>query len=129
MASKTSAHPAVRVALLQRQRDFFTAKGLIADGRDMGTVIFPAAPLKFYLIANAEIRAQRRQKQLQRQGIDVSMRDLLREIESRDERDSNRSVAPMKPAEDAVIIDTSNLSIEQVHQEMMKHVKQRGLGG
>lgn len=127
MASKTSSNPAVRTALLQRQRNFLTDRGLVTDGRDMGTVVFPDAPLKIFLTANPEIRATRRQKQLQQQGISVSMHALLREINSRDERDRSRSVAPMIPAEDAVIIDTSHLSVDDVQAEMMRYVRERHL--
>lgn len=129
VASKISAHPPVRTALLQRQRSFFTTNGLVADGRDMGTVIFPQAPLKFYLTASVKIRAKRRHDQLQQAGIDVNIAAVLREIESRDARDINRAVSPMNPAKDAIVVDTSDLTIEGVYAEMMQHVETRGLGG
>ena len=119
-ASLISAHPAVRVALLSRQRDFATGVGLVADGRDMGTVVFEKAPVKIFLTASAAVRAERRRKQLLRQGVGVNMRSLLQEIEQRDKRDSSRSVCPLKPAEDAVIIDTSNLSAQQVGEQILK---------
>ena len=128
MASKTSKHAQVRDALLQRQHDFVTDKGLIADGRDMGTVVFPDAPLKFFLTASAEVRADRRFKQLQEKGIDVNITDLLQETNDRDARDSNRQVSPLKPAEDAIMIDTSGLTINDVHNTMMQHVEKRNLG-
>jgi len=127
MASKVSSHGPVRAALLQRQRDFFTNEGLVTDGRDMGTVVFPDAPLKFYLTASPEVRAERRRKQLILQGVDVNMHDLLAEIRARDERDRNRAVAPLKPAKDAITIDTSDLSIDQVESIMMDKVKTAGL--
>ena len=104
----------VRKALLDRQRAFHKPPGLIADGRDMGTVVFPDATLKIYLTASAEERAKRRHKQLKEQGISANLRDLSAEIAARDERDSNRPVSPMKPAEDAIVIDTSDLDINAV---------------
>lgn len=113
-ASTISAYPAVRAALLQRQRDFLTRDGLVADGRDMGTVVFPQAPLKIYMTASPEIRAVRRHRQLLAQGIDVNMSHLLREIAVRDQRDTNRVAAPLKPAEDALTLDTSDMAIEDV---------------
>lgn len=128
MASQTSKHPEVRAALFQKQHDFVTKQGLIADGRDMGTVVFPKAPLKFFLTASAQVRADRRHKQLQAAGIDVSIADLLQEINARDARDTHRTASPLKPAEDAIIIDTSALSIEDVFNTMIEHVEKRGLG-
>jgi cytidylate kinase len=113
-ASVVAAIPEVRAALLQRQRDFRQAPGLVADGRDMGTVVFTDAALKFYLTASAEERAQRRYKQLINKGVDVSLRTLLSDIQARDERDSTRAVAPLRPAEDAVIVDTDDLTADEV---------------
>ena len=112
MAKKTSllaANPDVRAFIKPSQRDFMTLPGLIADGRDMGTVIFPDADLKIYLIASIEERAKRRQVQLKRQGSEVNMRVLLEELEGRDKKDMEREHSPLKPADDSVIIDTSNL--------------------
>lgn len=118
-ASKVAAMPKVREALLQRQRDFRQNPGLVADGRDMGTTIFPDAQAKIFLTASAEERAQRRYKQLKEKGISGNLAALLRDINERDERDSQRSASPLKPAEDAVTIDTSVLSIEQVVEQVL----------
>lgn len=118
-ASKVAAMPSVREALLQRQRDFRQMPGLVADGRDMGTTIFPDAKAKIFLTASAEERAQRRYKQLKEKGISGNLAALLRDINERDERDSQRSASPLKPAEDAVLIDTSDLSIEQVVKQVL----------
>lgn len=126
-ASIIAAIPAVREALLVRQQDFLQPPGLVADGRDMGTVIFPDAPLKIYLEASPEIRAKRRQLQLKEQGIDVSLESLLTEINERDARDMSRSVAPLKPAQDAVIIDTSYLRIVDVFEQVVEEARKRGL--
>lgn len=112
-ASKVAAHPGVRSALLDRQRAFRRAPGLVAEGRDMGTVVFPRANLKVFLTASAEIRAERRYKQLIGKGLSATMHTLLQEIRERDERDSARSAAPLKPADDAVMLDTTALDIEQ----------------
>ena len=117
-ASKVAALPAVREALLERQRAFRQAPGLVADGRDMGTTIFPRADLKIFLTASAEIRAERRHKQLKEKGISVSLPALVKEIAERDERDSQRSVSPLKPAQDAVVIDTSDMGIEAVFKRV-----------
>ena len=114
LASRVAAIGPVRDALLARQRAFQEAPGLVADGRDMGTVVFPNAELKIYLTASAEERAQRRHKQLIDKGIDVNLSRLLEDIEQRDQRDMNRPVAPLKPAEDAIVVDTTTMSIEQV---------------
>ncbi len=114
MASKVAALPRVREALLRRQRAFKEAPGLIADGRDMGTVVFPTAVTKVFLTASAEERARRRYEQLKAAGHDVNIARLLDDIKARDERDSNRSVAPLKPAQDALVLDSTELSIEQV---------------
>ena len=113
-ASVVASIPAVRDALLQRQRDFAIAPGLIADGRDMGTTVFPAAVLKIFLTASAEERARRRMNQLQLAGISANFGSLLRDIQVRDERDQNRSVSPLKPADDAIVLDTTELSIPDV---------------
>lgn len=113
-ASKIAALPQVREALLQRQRGFRRSPGLVADGRDMGTVVFPDAKVKIFLIADHEERARRRHKQLKQQGISVSLDSLLRELAERDKRDANRGVAPLRPAEDAIIVDSTVLSIQEV---------------
>lgn len=113
-ASTIAALPQVRAALLQRQKAFCRAPGLVADGRDMGTVVFPDAAIKVYLTASVEERAQRRYKQLIAKGIDGKLCDLLADIQARDERDSNRAVAPLRPAADAVVIDTSQMAIDKV---------------
>ena len=118
-ASLVAVMQPVRDALLQRQRDFQQAPGLVADGRDMGTVVFPDAPVKIFLTASAEERARRRFNQLKDAGADVSMQDLLNEIRVRDERDMNRSAAPLKPADDAQVIDSTGLSIEEVFDRCM----------
>lgn len=122
-ASIVAAMPKVREALLQRQRDFRQNPGLVADGRDMGTTVFPDAGAKIFLTASAEERAQRRFKQLKEKGIGGNLaallRDIRRDINERDERDSQRSASPLKPAEDAVTIDTSALTIEQVVEQVM----------
>lgn len=118
-ASKVAVHTPVRDALLVMQRNFANAPGLVADGRDMGTVVFPEAPIKVFLTASAEERAKRRFLQLQAAGESVSMPRLLEEIQERDERDSNRAVAPLKPADDAVIIDSTALTIDDVVAKIM----------
>ena len=122
-ASIVAALPAVREALLQRQRDFATEPGLIADGRDMGTTVFPDSPLKFYLTASAEVRAERRYNQLKEKGLCVNVASLAEEIRERDERDSNRAASPLKPADDAVVVDTSSMSIDKVFQQMVEKVQ------
>lgn len=114
VASQIAALPRVREALLRRQRAFSQAPGLVADGRDMGTVVFPEAVAKVFLTASAEERARRRYEQLKGRGLDVSMPRLLTDIQARDERDANRTVAPLKPAEDALVVDSTSLTIEQV---------------
>jgi len=111
-ASQVAIYPGVRRALLSRQQAFRQPPGLVADGRDMGTVVFPDAPLKIFLTASAEERARRRYKQLIAKGISVTMDGLLRDIRERDARDSARATAPLKPAADAVILDTTDLSID-----------------
>jgi len=119
MASRVAAIPEVRAALTQRQRRFRQAPGLVADGRDMGTVIFPDARLKIFLTASAEIRAERRYKQLKEKGESVNLTRLFKEIKARDLRDQSRSVAPLRPAEDAVIIDSTDLSIDEVFNRIV----------
>lgn len=128
-ASKIAALPAVRQGLLQRQQDFRQAPGLVADGRDMGTVVFTDAPLKVFLTASAEERARRRYLQLKEAGHSVSLPALVEEIRARDERDSNREVAPLKPADDAVVLDSTTLTIEQVVERILAEVTSRGLAG
>jgi cytidylate kinase len=123
-ASTVAAIPAVRDALLARQRAFRQPPGLVADGRDMGTYVFSDAPLKIYLTASAEERARRRHKQLKDKGMDVSLAALSRDIEYRDRRDSERSVAPLRPAEDARILDSSGQSIEAVTQTVLDWVSE-----
>ena len=122
MASVVAVIPEVREALLVRQRAFQQAPGLVADGRDMGTLVFPAAAVKIFLTASAAERAERRHKQLKDKGIDVSLAALSRDIEDRDRRDSERSVAPLRPAEDARILDSSGQSIEAVTQTVLDWV-------
>jgi 3-phosphoshikimate 1-carboxyvinyltransferase len=112
-ASRVSALPAVRQALLELQHHFARLPGLVADGRDMGTVIFPAAPLKIYLTANAAQRAERRHKQLISKGISANIDSLRADLEARDARDQNRVAAPLKPAEDALLLDNTQLSIDE----------------
>ncbi len=124
-ASVLAAIPAVRQALLERQRAFRQPPGLVADGRDMGTVVFPDAPVKIFLTASAEERARRRHKQLMEQGVAANLADLLQELRARDERDTQRSVAPLRPAEDAVTIDTTELSVEAVVNAVMERVEAR----
>jgi len=114
IASKVAALPLVRTALLERQRQFAQPPGLVADGRDMGSVVFPAAALKVFLTASPEERAQRRYNQLKEKGIDVSLPALSREIAERDERDANRKVAPLKAADGARILDSTGITPEQV---------------
>jgi len=126
-ASQIAAIPEVREALLARQRAFLVEPGLVADGRDMGTVVFPQAVLKIYLTATPQERAQRRYKQLKEKGIDANLSALVEELRLRDERDMNRKTAPLKPASDAIIIDTSSLNIEQVTNEVMQLVSQRAV--
>jgi cytidylate kinase len=119
LASHVAALPKVRQSLLGLQKSFRTAPGLVADGRDMGTAVFPDAMLKVFLTASAEERAKRRHKQLKDKGIDVSLPALSRDIEDRDRRDSERAVAPLRPAEDARLLDSSNLTIDEVTQTVL----------
>jgi cytidylate kinase len=129
LASQVAALPSVRAALLQRQRDFCQLPGLVADGRDMGTVVFPEAPLKVFLTASAEERARRRYLQLKGKVEGVSLPSLLDEIRARDERDMQRAVAPLKPAADAIQLDSTELSIEQVLERILSEVANRDLAG
>lgn len=126
-ASAVAAIPSVREALLARQRELAVAPGLIADGRDMGTVVFPDAPVKIFLEASAMARAQRRQSQLQLQDEDVSLPRLLEAIEARDTRDRTRSVSPLVPAEDAVIVDSTDLTADAVFERVLSHVVAEGI--
>lgn len=128
-ASTVAALPAVRAALLERQRAFREFPGLVADGRDMGTVVFPDAPLKIFLTASAEERARRRYLQLKAKGDDVSLPRLLGEIRARDERDTQRAIAPLKPAADAIQLDSTELSIEQVLERIMSEIALRDITG
>jgi cytidylate kinase len=127
MASRVATNPALRTALLQRQYSFRRPPGLVADGRDMGTVVFPDALCKFYLTASAEIRAQRRYNQLKDKEVGVSLPGLLRDIQERDERDSTRAVSPLKPAKDALIVDTGPLTIEQVMAVVRQVIRRHGV--
>jgi cytidylate kinase len=113
-ASQVAAMPGVRAALLERQRAFATAPGLVADGRDMGTVVFPAAALKIYLTASAEERARRRYNQLKDKGLDANLAALSLDIAERDRRDASRPIAPLKPADDALIVDSTSMTIDAV---------------
>jgi len=126
-ASRVAAWPQVRQALLERQKAFARPPGLVADGRDMGTVVFPAARLKVYLTASAAARAERRYKQLKDKGSGVSLAALSREIAERDHRDSTRAVAPLKPAPDAHVIDSTDLTIEEVVERVLALGRQRAL--
>jgi cytidylate kinase len=118
-ASKVAALPAVRAALLDKQHAFRRAPGLVTDGRDMGSVVFPDAALKVFLTASAEVRAERRYKQLMEKGMGANMPALLQEIRARDERDSQRNVAPLQQATDASLLDTTDLNIDQAVQEVL----------
>ena len=122
IASKVAVIPELRAALLARQHAFAQAPGLVADGRDMATAIFPEAQAKIYLTASAQSRAQRRVNQLQGMGLDVKINDILANIEARDKRDMERAIAPLKPATDAYIIDSSELSIDEVFKLMTNFV-------
>lgn len=117
-ASRVAALPLLREALLQRQRDFAVLPGLVADGRDMGTTVFPEAAHKFFLDASAEVRAKRRYNQLKQKGFSASLRSLIEEIEQRDQRDRSRAVSPLRAADDAITIDTSLMNIDEVFNEV-----------
>ncbi|MGR5132203.1 (d)CMP kinase [Vibrio alfacsensis] len=124
-ASKVAALPRVREALLRRQRAFEAAPGLVADGRDMGTVVFTNAQAKIFLDASAEERANRRLKQLQDKGLDVKFADLLSEIQERDDRDRNRPVAPLRPAEDALVLDSTSMTIDEVVEKALQYIESK----
>lgn len=126
-ASKIASIAEVRAALLKRQMDFAQPPGLIADGRDMGTVVFPKAPVKLFLTATAEERAKRRLNQLKNQEVDVNIRKITQDIKERDERDRNRATSPLLPAADALTIDTTHLSISQVCEQALNAIRQKGL--
>lgn len=121
LASKVAVIPEVRASLLEAQRVFRKQPGLVADGRDMGTVVFPDAALKLYLTASPEIRAERRLYQLKEKGIHASLANLIDEIRTRDERDSKRAASPLRPANDAIVIDSSNIGVSQVLEIALKH--------
>lgn len=127
LASKVAAIKEVREALLGRQRAFLQFPGLVADGRDMGTVVFPNANLKIFLEASPKQRAKRRQLQLKEQGIDVSLDELFLDIEARDKRDRKRAISPLKPALDAIVIDTTELSIFAVYEQVLEEIDRRKL--
>jgi cytidylate kinase len=123
IASKIAAIPQIREALLSRQRVFCAHPGLVTDGRDMGTVVFPDAELKFFLVADRHERAKRRYIQLKQKGISVSLDAVLQELTERDYRDQSRPIAPLKPANDAIIIDTTSLNIEETFIKILKYIK------
>lgn len=125
IASKIAVHPSIRDALLQKQRAFKKVPGLVADGRDMGTVVFPEAEHKFFLVASLEERALRRFKQLQQKGDLTSYENILADLSERDYRDKERPVAPLKPAIDAIVIDTTGLKIDQVLQRVLNFIDQQ----
>jgi cytidylate kinase len=125
VASRIAVHPSLRSALIERQRAFRVPPGLVAEGRDMGTVVFPDAQLKVFLTASAEQRAERRHKQLITKGISVTIQGLLRDIRERDARDSTRAAAPLVPARDAVILDTTDLSIAEVTDAVLAFHRER----
>lgn len=124
-ASRVAVHPPLRAVLVELQRRFRRSPGLVADGRDMGTVIFPDAYLKVFLTASAASRAQRRYKQLIEKGFSAKLTDLLRDLEERDARDSARAVAPLKPAEGALVLDSTYLSIEQTVEAVLEAYRRR----
>jgi len=127
-ASRVAAHPAVRRALLSRQRGFRTPPGLVADGRDMGSVVFPDAPLKVFLTADVAARAERRYKQLMEKGMYAKMDAVVDELRRRDERDSSRPVAPLKHYPDAIFLDTTGLTAEKAAQEILDRWRERAQG-
>jgi cytidylate kinase len=127
MASKIASLASVRQALLARQREFAKMPGLVADGRDMGTVVFPHAVMKIFLDATPEERANRRYKQLKKRGIDANLAQILTDLKARDERDRNRLVAPLRPAIDAILIDTTCLSIDEVKVQVLLEAAKRHL--
>jgi cytidylate kinase len=124
-ASLVAIIPDVRAALLQKQRDFRQFPGLVADGRDMGTTVFPDALLKVFLTASPEVRAERRYKQLKEKGFDANLSRLLGEIRERDQRDAARTVSPLKPAADAIVLDSSDLAIVEVVERILELLAER----
>jgi len=128
-ASEVAKLPSVRKAMLKRQRAFRKPPGLVADGRDMGTVVFPDAALKVFLTASPEVRAERRYKQLIEKGISANLRALSRDLAERDARDANRPIAPLVPAPDSQVLDSSALSIEAVVEQIVAWCRERKLGG
>lgn len=127
LASRVAVHQSVRDALLRRQQAFAVAPGLVADGRDMGTVVFAAAPLKIYLTASAEERARRRYNQLKEKGFGANLAALVEDIRNRDARDMNRAVAPLKPADDALVIDSTDMTIDAVQNRILDEARRRTL--
>ena len=123
-ASRVARHAQVRAGLLDLQRGFFRPPGLVADGRDMGTVVFPEARFKFFLLASVEIRAQRRYKQLINMGLSANIAHLQADIAARDERDQQRSASPLKPAEDALIVESSLMDLAQVIEFVLEHIRE-----
>src|SRR4030095_15839559 len=128
-ASEVARMPSVRKALLNRQRRFRQPPGLVADGRDMGTVVFPDASLKVFLTASPEVRAERRYKQLIEKGISANLRALSRDLAERDARDANRPIAPLVPAPDSQVLDSSALSIDAVVERILRLCRDRNFGG
>ena len=127
-ASKVAAHPAVRQALLERQRAFRRPPGLVADGRDMGSVVFPDAPLKVFLTADVEARAQRRYKQLKEKGMYAKMQDVVEDLRRRDERDATRPVAPLKHYPDAIFLETTQLTVDEAVRKVLVAWRERATG-
>jgi len=127
LASHIASAEAVRTALLQRQRDFRQAPGLVADGRDMGTVVFPDARLKIFLDASAEARAERRWRQLSQAGVNAKLLDLCDEVRARDERDRKRAIAPLAPAADAIVVDSTQMKPDEVLAEIGRLLRDRGI--
>lgn len=123
-ASQVAPWPEVREGLLQWQKNMRKPPGLVADGRDMGTLVFPDAPLKLFMTSEVGIRAQRRLIQLQAKGVDANLPELLADLKARDARDTKRACAPLKPAQDAIVVDTSHLSLEETHAVVWQHVQQ-----
>ena len=127
-ASRVAARPSVRSALLDRQRGFRRAPGLVADGRDMGSVVFPDAPLKVFLTAGVEVRAERRHKQLMEKGMYAKMADVVEDLRRRDERDTSRPVAPLKHYPDAIFLDTTGISVDEAVEKILGWWRQRASG-
>lgn len=127
LASRVAVHPPVRRALLNRQQAFAEPPGLVADGRDMGTIVFTSAPLKIFLTASAEERARRRYNQLKEKGFGATLAALVEDIRNRDERDMNREVAPLRPADDAVVVDSTDLTVDEVVDRILDEARARSL--